>query len=424
MLYQPRAGFIVLSLLLFVPVGFSESADSSSLSLPKALANTLRFHPSLQASDHRREASAARVEQSSTFLNPRLEISAEEMGRDNQGLDQASYEVILSQPLESPALRKGRRLESEAELTQREYEHELRERQLLHETIVQYVDAAIASAEVMLARDSLDLANQTLAAVQKRIEAGKAAPPQRDRVQITQAQASLDLKIAQQNARATHKRLSSMWGLPPESFHLPPDALSMDAIVQSESNGSKGDHPEVSSLEAAIRVGEAQVHLSQALVWPELDLFAGWQHFEEDDTQSYIVGIQVPLPLWNRNRSSKQVAQFETQARMADLQAKRLELEADLTKALSAFENALEQEQTFSSSMIPIAERHLNAVSISYREGRSGLLDFLDANQLLLHLRSERLAARKELYLALADLHYTTPLSFPPFQPQETPNAP
>ncbi|WFB36702.1 TolC family protein [Kiritimatiellota bacterium B12222] len=424
MIYRPRAAYLALSLSFFLPVGFSESPGSSPLLLSTALANTLRYHPSLQASQHRLGASAAQGEQSTATLNPSLEISAEEIDRDNQGMDQASYEVLIAQPIALPGFRKSLRLESETALTQLEREHQVRERQLLHQTIVQYVDAAAAAAEVSVAEDFLELATQTLDAVQKRIDAGKGAPPQLNRVQIAQAQASLALKTAQRHAALTHNRLMSMWGLAPEEFHLPADALSIEAHIRTESNELLETHPEITALDASIQHANAQIQLSKAAVWPELELFAGWQQFEEDDTQSYVLGLQLPLPIWNRNRAEQKATQLEAQALTEDLKAKQLELDAELAEALGAFENALNRVQTLSSKIIPTTENHQRAVSISYKEGRSGLLDFLDANQLVLDMRCEQVDARKVLYLALADLHYLSPLSFPPFQPEEFPHAP
>src|SRR3546814_16879005 len=70
----------------------------------------------------------------------------------------------------------------------------------------------------------------------------------------------------------------------------------------------------------------AELELERSQAIPDLTLSAGVRQFRETDDSAFLVGVSIPIPVFDRNRGAIERAGAEVVAAEADLAAERLEL--------------------------------------------------------------------------------------------------
>ncbi|WP_308937126.1 TolC family protein [Duganella sp. BJB1802] len=152
--------------------------------------------------------------------------------------------------------------------------------------------------------------------------------------------------------------------------------------------------------ELAGRQALAQVELSKRA--PDLTLSVGSKRSEEAGRSQAMVGISVPLPLFDRNQGGVLESARRVDQARDELAATALRLETELALARGDFEVARRQAQSLRDDILPGAQSAYDAASTGFEYGKFGFLDVLDAQRTLLQAQTLHLNALADAHRALA----------------------
>jgi len=114
--------------------------------------------------------------------------------------------------------------------------------------------------------------------------------------------------------------------------------------------------------------------------------------------------VSVPLPLFDRNRGNIAAARAGVRAAEALREAAVAQAAATISNAETALAAADARVQAFETAAVPEAREALRLTDLSYRAGRSSLLELLDAQEAFATAQGELIEARLARATAAAAL--------------------
>jgi cobalt-zinc-cadmium efflux system outer membrane protein len=133
---------------------------------------------------------------------------------------------------------------------------------------------------------------------------------------------------------------------------------------------------------------------------PDVELSVGVRQFNEDDTYSFVGGISVPLPLFNRNQGGVQEALVNQKKREVEKNAEINSLILELDEHYRTF-TILEKEITvLKDRILPKAEEMLDKFIEGYEKKEIPYIGVLEA-------RRKHIETRKKYIATLRDFNGT-----------------
>ncbi|WMW04358.1 TolC family protein [Pseudomonas entomophila] len=368
----------LLCLLLAGPAG------AQGLSLEQALDAAYARNPDLAAVGREIGIAEGERRQAGLIPNPELSWEVEDTRRDT-----STTTVTLSQALELGGKR-GARIEV-AEAGQAVAQLELeRQRNGLRADVIQAFHAALrAQTALELAQQSQALTERGLRVVEGRVKAGQSSPVEATRAQVQLAQAQAAVRRAQTERGVAWQSLARLTGSAQTSFdRLDATTLSPGPAPKPEPLLAKVEQTADWRLAAAqIERGEASLGSEKAQRIPNLTVSVGSQYSREDRERVNVVGLSMPLPLFDRNQGNVlAAARRADQAR--DLRnAVELRLRSDTRSALEQWATAMGEVQAYDRTILPAAQQAVDTATRGFEMGKFAFLDVLDAQRTLIEAR-------------------------------------
>jgi cobalt-zinc-cadmium efflux system outer membrane protein len=389
-----------------------EEIGDSPLTFAATLARVLEVDPRLALLEAQLEEAAGLADQAEFAPNPTLEAEVENILGTGpyEGTDAAETTITYAQELETAGKRRLR-----TEVAER-YRETLRiglealRLRITSETRTAFDRVVLAQRRLELRKQELDLANQSLEETRRLLEAARVSAVETARAELAVRERNFGLRQAEREEVAAREALINLWGAT-ESTNLrvadtvavsePPALAVIETYIEA--------HPELRQLEAGRTTRQAELELEEANATPNVEVFAGIRHTREDDGDTvFLVGVGLPLPLFDRNQGNIRVAH----ARIAALEAERetlrrellLEVRSSWRELASAFSEAVELRET----LLPAAEKALTQTREGYREGRYPLLNVLEGRQTLYDIQEAELEALERVIQARAALERLT----------------
>ncbi|MFJ4349767.1 TolC family protein [Pseudomonas sp. NPDC089428] len=377
----------LLSLLLATTVS---AQAGQGMSLPEALSAAFANNPELAAAAREIGIAEGERRQAGLIPNPELAWEVEDTRRDS-----STTTVTLSQPLELGGKRGARIAVAGAGQAIARLDLE-RQRNGLRADVVQAYHAALrAQTAVELAQQSQALTERGLRVVQGRVGAGQSSPVEATRAQVQLAQAQAEQRRAETQRTVAYQALARLTGSPLATFdqlpvsHLSPgQAPSADTLL-----GQVEQTAEWRLADAQVERGEASLGSEKALRIPNLTVSVGSQYSREDRERVNVVGLSMPLPLFDRNQGNVlAAARRADQAR--DLRnAVELRLRSETRSAVDQWRTAMQEVQAYDRTILPAAQQAVDTATRGFEMGKFAFLDVLDAQRTLIDARGLYLEA-------------------------------
>ena len=376
--------------LLLASVAAQNALASQALSLQSALQSAIAHNPELAAARWDVEIAQGARQQAGLIPNPVLSLDAEDTRRDSR-----TSAIKLSQTLELGGKRGAR-----IELAERGQDAvaltlEQRRNQLRAEVIEAFYAALRAQERSQLAGASQALAERGVSVAQGRVKAGKASPVEVTRAQVQLSQIRLELKRAQMDQTNAYRRLATASGAASVDFSAvqPPAQLMPATPMPAALLARLEQTPELRLAEMAIVQGEAALGLEKSQRIPDLDISIGSQYDASARERVNLVGVSLPIPLFNRNQGNVlSAARRADQAR--DLRnAVELRLRGETRAALDQWSTADSEVQSFNRVILPAAQQAVDSATRGFEMGKFNFLEVLDAQRTLIDARSQYLVA-------------------------------
>ena len=378
-----------------------------ALTLQSALAAALRNAPRLQGFDWQVRADEARVLQAGLLPNPTLLIEGENFAGSGafNGYDAAETTVFLGQLVQLGGKRAKRRRVAMLDRELSGWDYEAARLDVFTETTRRFVAALAARERLALAGETLRVARESLEATRTRVRAGAASSIEEARSEVAVATLEAEQTRREIELEAARKALASSWGGEPrftalegrldEVRSLPPLARISAALEEN---------PDLARWATEVSKREAGLDLARAGAIPDVTAGLGVRHFNETDDAALVFGVEVPLPLFDRNQGERRAAQADARRARAMARASRLSLSRSLIAshgtAVAAFENA----RAFEERVLPQAKNAYERTQDAYRRGLFRLVDVLDSQRTLFDARTEYVNALERYHAARAEL--------------------
>lgn len=386
----------------------SQDEPGGALTLRRALELALMHSPELAASAHGVRAAEANARQAGMRPNPELEIEAEEFGGTGtrKGYDAAQTTARLRQPVELGGKRGKRRSVALSEARVAGWDYEAARLTVHASAKKAFVDVLQAQSHLGLSESLLVLAEDVHKAAKQRVAAGKVSPLEETKAGVEVARARIARDRATRDLDTARQRLSASWGGTMPAFKEARGDLDTVGDVPSLEtlSGFVDDTPDVARWNEEAARGKASLALAKAARIPELDVIAGIGRFEDDGGQAGIVGLSLPLPVFDRNAGGILAATHQAARADYEHRAARLRAFTALTEAHGRLETTRMEALTTKAEMLPGAQRAFDAAQTGYREGKFGSLEVLDTLRTLREARARYLDVLAAYHTAAADV--------------------
>ena len=370
------------------------------------MALALLRNPTFQASSWEVRAADARRLQEGLRPNPELDVEVEEFAGDNRGFKESEASVVLSQAILLGGQRAKRVRVAELERDIAGWAYEIQRLGILTEVAKTFVTVLGTQRKIELAKETVRIAEEASGAASDRVAAGAASPVEQTRAQVALAAARNELLRAEQELRAAKIRLAATWGSTDPQFLEAEGELDIDLPLPKLASLTRrlAQNPELMRGGVALMQRRAALDLAKSRRVPDLTVSAGYQRIEADDANTFIGGISLPLPVFNRNQGGIREARANLRKSQWEQQAAEVQVRTALATAHSAFEAAVEQRRAFRQEILPGAQSAYDAIREGYRQGTFDYLDFLTAQQDLAETRMQYVDVLVSLHEAVTDV--------------------
>lgn len=389
---RPGTGRVLLTLLMLAAPSLA-FAQGPVLTLDNALQSAQANNPELAAARWGIEIAEGDRRQAGVLPNPELGWEMEDTRNGSQ-----TTTVSVSQMFELGGKR-GARLGvagQDAQLAGLELE---RQRNALRAEVIGAYQAAVQAQEgLQLARQSLDLSERALRVVQGRVKAGSASPVEATRAQVQLSEVRLELGRAEQALTVTYQQLAAATGAPTATFSRVDSVGSEDPDLPSRTQLMQRleQTPDMRLARVQIDQRDAALDLARTQRIPDLTVSVGSQYSETERERVNVVGVSLPIPLFDRNQGNVLAAARRADQARDQRNGAELRLRSEVIQALAQWRTAAQEVEDFDRSILPSAQQAVDAATRGFERGKFAFLDVLDAQRTLVAARLQYLQAQAQ----------------------------
>lgn len=371
------------------------------LTLDEAVAKALAANPGLRAAALDVAIADGLRRQAGLFRNPEISYVREGIRAGNR-----TQTVQLSQVLELGGKRTARINLAERERSLASGNLTVARADLRADVSAAYFDALSAQERIQIAKASVDVAAKAAFAAERRVTAGRVSPVEQDRSEVALATAGLELSLAQNEGSIALLTLAAFWGdtaavsrllVIPEIDVAPVPLLPQ---LQQRLDAS----PQMRRARLRVERDEAQVGVDRSQRIPDVTLIVGSQKDDQIGRSQTVLGVSLPIPLFNRNQGSLQASLSRAEKARTELEAERLRLHGLLVSAYQRTQLYRDQVRSMHDDILPRAQRVFDAAVTGFEAGKFSFLDVLEAQRTLLQTRTQYIQTLYDRYRAVADL--------------------
>jgi cobalt-zinc-cadmium efflux system outer membrane protein len=226
------------------------------------------------------------------------------------------------------------------------------------------------------------------------------------KAKVAEAGVRVELAQAASEERNALTRLSALLGNKGTAFAaldgkadvLPtlPSLADLQSLVSSA--------PAIVRAQLEVDRRRALTELEQSKRVPDVTVSVGVQRSNETQRNVALIGLSVPLPVFDRNQGNLlEALKLEDKAR-EDLQAATVRLHSEVTQARERSAAIAVEVQSLEQEVLPGAKSAYDAASIGFENGKFNFLEVLDAQRTYFAAKSQYLKALAEAHRAASDV--------------------
>jgi cobalt-zinc-cadmium efflux system outer membrane protein len=384
------------------------SEEKADLTLRDAVNLALLRNPELAAFAKEMQALEGATLQAGLLKNPELSLNVENAGNiqklqgDVNSAHAVAQEVVqqlttirIYQLIELGGKRAAR---VDAALLGEELaakDFEARRIEMIARVANVFIEVLAAQERLRLAEETRQIAQHVVDTVIGRVQAGKVPPIEETRVKIGLSATRIEQEQAQRDLIAARKRLALLWNSSSPQFNkavgnldaliAPPDFRMLEERVL--------DNPMALRALKNTEHRKALMEVEQTRRIPNLFINAGAVHHAQLGGTTVVAGLQIPLPLFDRNQGNLKEAHERVSKAVDEQAATELRLKTELAQSYEAMSAAWNEINVLRDEILPGARSAFDVTRRGYELGKFGLLELLDAQRILfqnqlLHVRA------------------------------------
>lgn len=390
------------------PVSPEAAEPGGAITLKDAIAHALMNSPALRVFSLQTRIADARKLQASLRPNPELSVGLEDFAGSGArgGFDASQTTIQIGQVLELAGKREKRVAAAAAEEKLAQLDYEAKRLEVMNQVTQAFIDVLAAQEQRDLAEDLVQLAQKVQEAVLQRVDAGKDSPVDQAKAEVALSSARIKLRAAQERLASARQILVTSWGGEVPRFeNAAGDLYKAQTVPGFELLARRiPESPAIERWVANEQARKADLALQKAKVVPDLGVGGGLRYFSEGDDTAFVLGLAVPLPLFDRNQAgvheaSMQLAQARENTKVAALDAR-----TSLSKATEQATSALAEVTALREEILPSSQKTLAAVEEGYRQGKFDYLNLLDSQRTYFDAKQQYLDALTTYHKVRTDI--------------------
>lgn len=377
----------VLALLVVI----TGQSVAEEITLKDALAKTLNNNPELARFPWDTQAMELQTVSAGLRPNPELGLEVENLGSSNN----VETTLKVSQLIELGSKRDKRVSTAQHQQLINTSEQQAAITELLTDTKKAFTNVLAARKQLELADELSKVAEKVLAEVTRRVEAGSTSIVEKHRAKVEFETTLIDLQKARQGLRSAKTELSAKWNGTDIEFKVIgnleelPDQPSL--IIDS--------NPLLDKYSAQQEYRCAVLAMEKALSKPDITASTGAKRFHDTSETAFMVELEFPLQLFNKNRENSQAAEAMVRSSEKSLHSITVELETKLEVLQQALAATASEIAALRDIVIPEAEK---AFEFSHKAWQRGAIPFTD----VLYTERSLFQLKNRYNDALVNYHY------------------
>lgn len=381
--------------------GTTSALSAAPLSLTRAIELAMEGNPEIAAATRQVEATEGQLIQGRARPNPELAYSLEDTRSQTRT---QSWQLNL--PIELGGKRAARTKAAEKAREQAQAQLAEVRATVRANVVAAYFDVLTAQERLALARDSSALAKSSTDTVSKRVAAGKVSPVEETKAKVAEAGIRVELTQAASEERNALTRLHALLGrttavypaLEGKADDLPslPNLMDLQALV--------GSSPAIVLAKIEVDRRKALTEVEQSKRVPDVTVSAGVQRANETQRNVLLLGISVPLQVFDRNQGNLlEALKLEDKAR-DELQATTVRMHSEVAQAHDRLTTISAEVQALQADVLPGSKSAYDAATIGFENGKFSFLEVLDAQRTYFTAKSQYLKALAEAHRAASEI--------------------
>ncbi|MFY9286933.1 MAG: TolC family protein [Alphaproteobacteria bacterium] len=390
----------------------------NGLTLKAAIQRAITHSPKLQSSDASRLSSRGERKQAGLWQNPELGVMAENIGGSGsyKGLDSAEITYGVTQLIEIGGKRDARVTLAERDIDLANYDYQAAHLDLIRDVTRAFVEAVALNEEVKLAHEQQKLSEDVLQIVTRRVDAAREPLIQKSKANVALATSRIALEKSEREFDTAKKLLSSLMG------DSSGDVTALDSsdfytitepVVVANAKDALDRNPDVARWKPALARYEAALDLEKANAVPDPRMTAGFRDFRDTNTNAFVVGLSIPIPILNQNQGNIAKARANVTKTTHDQRSSELAFGSELTKNLQAQKAAYSQATMLRETILPEAKQAFSLSRQGYDAGKFAYLEVLDAERTMAQVQLQYIEALKEYHSQRANVERLTAVYLP-----------
>jgi len=409
-LLSPRTFLLVL----FVFVGPlvlasipSPQPDLEVITFKQAYQRALMFSPNAQFISLEKDISEGKVTQAGLVPNPVFSTEVENVlgsGSFN-GAEGMELTLGLSQLIELGGKRAKRENLAKSELVLAEWTYRAFAVDLYYRVQQAFTALLIAQERVQLNQKLVDLSKELVDAVVQQVKIARMPRLEATRFQIALAAQEIKLEQARQSLALAKQVLALMWG-----------SLDLESVVKGTLTLEK-EIPPIDDLTALLEhsIGlsvlplvksqaRAALTLEKSKAIPNVDVFGGIRYFKSGSETTFVFGVGLPLPIFDRNQGNVRSAKARMKQIESEEEIIRRQLKTQLTEQYSVLVSSAHEARRLDKDIVPLAKEAFEKSAMLYRQDQYTFLEFLDSQRVLFETQVQyidALARHHQAFIAI-----------------------
>jgi cobalt-zinc-cadmium efflux system outer membrane protein len=290
--------------------------------------------------------------------------------------------------------------------------------EVLSETAIAFIAVVSAQRRIQLFDEQISSLEQLIPLLQKRVQEGASSPAETLRAQVAADLFRVDRERAKTQLATARRDLAILMGDSIPRFGAAAGRLAVigqpppfRSVVQAiEAN------PQLMRWTAVTAQRNADLSLARLKRIPDVQISAGWRHFQETvefsggqpfqftNDNAVRLGVSVPLPVFDQNTGNIIAAEDALAKTGAERAINKLVLISVAGRAYDAVNGSLAELKLLRTSVIPNARSALETIQSGYLQGRFTLLELLDVRGSVLQALLREQEALQNFHIAVATI--------------------
>lgn len=376
--------------------------NQTGLSLNEAICRTLKDSIQLNLSLLGIEAREAEIEQTGRLPNPVLSYEQDGIRKNGEKTG------VVTQLIELGGKRNFRKGIASNQYYASLVNFEASKMELLNHLCRAFIQVVFAQEYLELAFDERHRSEEVLRVVSEKIDLGKLSDLHLNKARLVSAKADLILQRAKVDLETARERLAYFWGSKQADF----ERVNFE-FYDIEAPAPLNDYldqlcskPELVKAQFEYLTARQQLNLEKAGRIPDVAISLGYQSVGDKNERGVVMGVSVPLPIFDQNQGNIRRAYAEVQKSSEQERLIWLILESKLSASYKSLVRIYEEAEKIKSSLLQSALRAFQQANEGFREGKFEYLEVLDAQETLFEIKEKYIEALADYHLKRADIDY------------------